>query len=173
MRSGGAGCSLGDAHRPAAPAAARAPQHRGEGGCWPALHGSAVQARAVSDTLGSPGQAAAASLYPQANGLGHVARAAQLEWGGDVSLLQPPYDLVLASDVLYLADSLPAFVQTLAALSDARTRTLLCNEHRAALPFPLALFEGAGFAVREVPLCEHHPEWRSDDIQLFDIRLAQ
>lgn len=108
----------------------------------------------------------------QANPLGGVATAAALAWGDPVGHLQPPFDLVLASDVLYQAEALPLFVQTLAALSSPRTLTVLCNEHRPALPFPWQLFRAAGFEVRQVPLSEQHPEWSSEDIHLFHIRLA-
>lgn len=116
--------------------------------------------------------AAACTGRSQANGLGATATAALLEWGTPVGHLSPPFDIVLASDVLYQSEALPLFVQTLAALSGPGTQTLLCNERRERLPFPLALFEGAGFAVAQVPLEEQHPDWRSDDIELFRISRA-
>lgn len=109
----------------------------------------------------------------QANGLAGVASAAALQWGEPVKQLHPPPDLVLASDVLYQAQALPLFVRTLAALSGPGTLTLLCNEHRPALPFPGPLFAAAGFAVRRVPLREQHPDWSSEDIHLYEIRLAE
>ena len=120
----------------------------------------------------SPPPAHTAAAATQANGLGATAAAAPLEWGTSVGHLSPPCDLVLASDVLYQAEALPLFVQTLAALSGPRTLALLCNERRAPLPFPRALFEGAGFSVAAVPLKEQHPEWRSEDIELFRISRA-
>lgn len=80
--------------------------------------------------------------------------------------------MVLASDVLYQAEALPLVVSTLQELSGPHTLTLLCNEHRPALPFPWLLFRQAGFDVRLVPLSEQHPDWRSEDIHLFRIRLA-
>lgn len=52
----------------------------------------------------------------QANCLAATATATELAWGGPADHLQPPFDLVLASDVLYLADALPLFVATLAQL---------------------------------------------------------
>lgn len=110
----------------------------------------------------------------QANGLASTAAAAELAWGSKAAAdqLLPPFDVVLASDVLYQAEALPLFVQTLAALSGPNTLTLLCHEDRPLLPFPAALFEAAGFEVACVPLSKHHPEWRSDDIHLFHIRRA-
>lgn len=115
--------------------------------------------------------------HPQANGVGHLATAAPLAWGTPLSsiedpALRPPFDVVLASDVLYQAEALPLVVSTLQELSGPHTLTLLCNEHRPALPFPWLLFRQAGFDVRLVPLSEQHPDWRSEDIHLFRIRLA-
>lgn len=108
----------------------------------------------------------------QANGLAGVATAEALPWGEPVGQLHPPFDVVLASDVLYQAQALPLFVRTLAALCGPATLALLCNEHRPALPFPRHLFAAAGFSLRRVPLSEQHPEWSSGDIHLYEIRQA-
>ncbi len=114
----------------------------------------------------------------QANGLSHIASAVPLPWGQP---LPPPeqlpgqsFDLVLASDVLYLADALPLFISTLSEVFSANPEALLvlCNEHRPALPFPGALFAAAGLSVCRVPTAEQHPDWRSDDIHLYHIQLA-
>ncbi|KAI3436664.1 hypothetical protein D9Q98_006080 [Chlorella vulgaris] len=107
----------------------------------------------------------------QANELTAVT-AAPLAWGESVAALHPPFDVVLASDVLYQAEALSLFVQSLRELSSPSTLTLLCNEHRPALPFPWQLFWDAGFVVQQVPTSEQHPDWSSDDILLFHIRVA-
>lgn len=140
--------------------------------CWRCYQLAAAAACAATLCLRATAPPALQPPLPQANGLGSVAAAEELAWGTCAAHLQPPFDVVLASDVLYLAESLPLFVQTLRQLCSADSRVLLCNEHRPALPFPWALFRGAGFDVRQVPLSEQHPEWRSEDIHLFDIRLA-
>ena len=99
--------------------------------------------------------------------------AAPLDWcAPNVSTLGPPFDLVLASDVLYQVHVLPAFVSTLRALCGPATEVLLSNEHRPALPFSPQPFQQAGFAVDAVPWDDLHPEWRSDDIQVYRLRLA-
>ncbi len=64
-------------------------------------------------------------VCPQANGLTATATAAELAWGTPVGHLQPPFDVVLASDVLYLADALPLFVATLAQLCGPHTQASL------------------------------------------------
>ena len=79
----------------------------------------------------------------QANGLSHVATAVALPWGQPVDHLHPPYNTVLAADVLYELQALPLFVQTLAALSGpgASPLTVLCScaccPPAACLPPPL------------------------------------
>ncbi|KAL4442975.1 hypothetical protein ABPG77_008466 [Micractinium sp. CCAP 211/92] len=114
----------------------------------------------------------------QANGLSHIASAVPLPWGQPLpppeQLPGQPFDLVLASDVLYFADALPLFISTLSEVFSANPEALLvlCNEHRPALPFPGALFAAAGLSVCRVPTAEQHPDWRSDDIHLYHIQLA-
>jgi Lysine methyltransferase len=56
-------------------------------------------------------------IGPQDNQLGDCATAAELQWGCPVDHLQPPFDLVLASDVAYDINALPALLSTLTALS--------------------------------------------------------
>jgi predicted nicotinamide N-methyase len=66
----------------------------------------------------------------QANGLEAQASVAQLVWGEPVLHLQPSYDLVLASDVLYEAQHIPALLESIRALSSPATRILLAYEER-------------------------------------------
>ena len=111
---------------------------------------------------------------PQANRLSEVAAAEALPWGEPLPASwreHPPFDLVLASDVCYLADTLPLLVRTLLEACAPHTQVLLCNEHRPALPLPRQLFEEAGFEVQPVLLEEQHPDWRSEDIHLYRISL--
>lgn len=102
-----------------------------------------------------------------------MAAAAPLAWGDPLQgpLLTQPFDLVLASDVLYQQEALPLFVRTFADLCATGAHGLLCCERRPTLPLPTALFEGAGLRLCAVPLGEQHPEWRSEDIELFEVQL--
>lgn len=112
----------------------------------------------------------------QANGLNNIASAVPLSWGETLPSVEQlpgqPFEVVLASDVLYQADALPLFIRTLRHLfaANPEARLVLCNEHRPALPFPDALFAAAGLSVRSVPTSEQHPEWRSEDIHLYLIQ---
>ena len=53
-----------------------------------------------------------------------------LRWGESVAHLSPPFDLVLASDVVYDAACVPALIGTFAALCGPATRGLLAFEAR-------------------------------------------
>lgn len=114
------------------------------------------------------------SANVQRNRLGSVASVRPLDWHAPagVAALRPPFDLVLASDVLYQRHALQPFVRTLRALCGPETQVLLSNEHRPALPFPRALFEDAGFLVAVLPWDSLHPDWRSPDIDVYSLRLA-
>lgn len=99
----------------------------------------------------------------------------ELDWQikGVPDSLQPPFEVVLASDVLYQPDGLNFFVDKLKELCDTNTLVLLSNEHRPALPFPLKLFHDAGFSVKEVAAKDLHPEWQSPDIQVYKLVFEQ
>lgn len=106
------------------------------------------------------------------NGFADKASFATLIWGDSSTSLSPPFDLVLASDVLYQHDWVEPLISTLISLSGSNTVVYLANEHRPKLPFPAPRFTSAGFEVQQVPYAELHPEWRSPDIQLYRLVLA-
>lgn len=144
-----AGSGARHPHRPAAPAAAGAVQHRGRWAGWGAgipcyvlragwhsLLCAACCMLCLAANLSPPSSWSAQPLaglhqtkpkllllhVVQANGLTATAAAAELAWGTLVGHLQPPFDVVLASDVLYLAEALPLFVATLAQLCGPGTQ---------------------------------------------------
>ena len=107
-----------------------------------------------------------------------IASAVPLPWGEPLppaeQLPGQPFEVVLASDVLYQADALPLFIRTITGVFAASpaARLVLCNEHRPALPFPGDLFAAARLSARRVPTAEQHPDWRSEDIHLYHIQPA-
>lgn len=107
------------------------------------------------------------------NGVGSKVVAAALPWGQSVDALDPPFDLILASDVIYQEECISDLITTLISLSGKHTRVLLANEHRPKLPFPQEQFTAAGFLVRCLPIEEHHADWRSPDIQIYDLQLRE
>ena len=54
----------------------------------------------------------------------------QLNWGQDVSSFHPPYDVILAADVVYIEDTFPLLIKSLDDLSDLRTTILLSCKYR-------------------------------------------
>lgn len=53
-----------------------------------------------------------------------------LEWGSKVESFRPPFDVVLAADVIYIEESFPALIQTLAELGDPSSLVLLACKYR-------------------------------------------
>lgn len=104
-----------------------------------------------------PRRLARCPALPQLNNLQGVASTAALQWGQPVGHLGPPFDLVLASDVIYKAALIQPLLATLRELSGPRTLLLLAAEHREKLPFPQGAFAAAGLNVQCVPHSELHP----------------
>ena len=53
-----------------------------------------------------------------------------LEWGTNVESFHPPYDVILAADVIYIEESFPALIKTLVELSDLNSLILLSCKYR-------------------------------------------
>lgn len=54
----------------------------------------------------------------------------EFEWGTDPSHLKPPFDIILAADVIYIEDTFPLLLQSLAELSDLKTVILISCKRR-------------------------------------------
>lgn len=52
-------------------------------------------------------------------------RVAELVWGADVTHLEPPFDIVLATDVIYDGSVIGQLADSLIKLSDERTQVLI------------------------------------------------
>lgn len=53
-----------------------------------------------------------------------------LEWGSSVLTYGPPFDVILAADVVYIEQAFTALAQTLEDLSNESSMILLCCKHR-------------------------------------------
>ena len=89
-------------------------------------------------------------------------RVAELRWGNadDAAALEPPFDFIVGSDLVYYRESFPLLVDTLVACSDATTTVVICNE----VPH-CALFGGSPFVFHLYLFSSHH-------VSLFDCTLA-
>ena len=55
---------------------------------------------------------------------------AQFEWGENPTRFDPPFDVVLAADVIYIEDTFPLLLKSLADLSDRETVILISCKRR-------------------------------------------
>ncbi|KND01015.1 uncharacterized protein SPPG_04107 [Spizellomyces punctatus DAOM BR117] len=68
------------------------------------------------------------------SGKGRIEGVCNLDWtqrSNVISMLQPPFDLILAADVVWLYDLIEPLVATIAELSSPNTTTLLAYQSRA------------------------------------------
>ena len=66
----------------------------------------------------------------QHNLLGRDISVAQYEWGANASHFNPPFDFVLAADVIYIEDTFPLLLKSLVDLSDSETVILISCKRR-------------------------------------------
>ena len=66
----------------------------------------------------------------QANDLASCTSVKELKWGSDVEGLDPPFDVIIASDLLYDMKSIPELMLTIVSLSSSDTVTYLAFELR-------------------------------------------
>jgi hypothetical protein len=86
-------------------------------------------------------------LLPQRNKLQNSTQAVQLDWGEPLPApLQPPYDVILCSDVVYSPASVRPLLSTLDALTGPDSTVLYACEFR----------EGAGLELLHELLPEYH-----------------
>lgn len=66
----------------------------------------------------------------QANNLHDTVTVAPLQWGEDSEELKPPFDVIVASDLIYEIEQIPKLVLSIVSLSDSDTITYLAFELR-------------------------------------------
>ena len=66
----------------------------------------------------------------QANDLAGCVSVKELKWGSDVESFNPPFDVIIASDLLYDMKSIPELILTIVSLSSSDTVTYLAFELR-------------------------------------------
>ena len=64
------------------------------------------------------------------NVVGSNISVSELEWGSSVLTFDPPFDVILAADVVYIEEAFAELAQTLDDLSDPNTVIILCCKHR-------------------------------------------
>lgn len=61
---------------------------------------------------------------------GRQVTVSRLEWGRDVASFHPPFDVVLAADVVYSEETFPLLIKSLSDLSSTETTLLLACKQR-------------------------------------------
>ena len=54
----------------------------------------------------------------------------ELSWGQEVANFDPPYDVLLAADVVYIEETFPVLIQSIEALTDTETTILMSCKYR-------------------------------------------
>lgn len=82
------------------------------------------------------------------------------------------FDVVVASDVMYLIDAVPDLVRTLVAVSDPRTVVYMAyGRNRSAEDAFMRAAKAAGFSVADVPDSELHATYQCLDVTVLRLRL--
>lgn len=99
---------------------------------------------------------------------------AQLEWGKDVSHLKPPFDIVLAADVIYIEDTFPLLVKSLADLSDRGTVILISCKRRYERDdgFFELLRKSGRFGYSVVWRWPQEPGQPENDVKVYEVHLV-
>ena len=86
----------------------------------------------------------------------------ELTWGQDISTFHPPYDVLLAADVVYIEESFPLLIQSMADLTDTRTAVLLSCKHRYERDLRFLEMLRETFVTEVV--------WTSGDLSIYSLR---
>uniref|UniRef100_A0A1D1XVV3 Methyltransferase-like protein 21D n=1 Tax=Anthurium amnicola TaxID=1678845 RepID=A0A1D1XVV3_9ARAE len=105
--------------------------------------------------------------------LGRTPRHAQLYWNNPahIAALRPPFDFVVAADVVYLEDSVPHLVSAMEALLGPDGTVLLGYQLRS--PEAHGLFWDLchrSFSVHKVPREHLHPDYAYEEADVYLLR---
>lgn len=98
---------------------------------------------------------------------------ATLDWCHPEELvLEEKAKIVIASECIYYGDAMRPLVDTLCYITDSRSRIFMSFEFRPQQKHVDAMKQFLGlckekFTVKEIPLEEHHEEFRSEDIKIL------
>ena len=105
------------------------------------------------------------------------ASCAALEWGKDAAFGNVKFDLVVASDVVYVEEAMPALVETLKRFCTPKhTRVVFAyGRNRQALETFLKLSRDAGFSsprsISKTTECDEL--WTCTDVDLIELELER
>jgi predicted nicotinamide N-methyase len=108
----------------------------------------------------------------QKNFIEKKVKVEELEWGKDCSYLNPPFDIILASDVMSYCyyESQESFFQTLKDLSNKNTRIILSYEKRDMKDLEFFKKLSKDFIYQKVSNNKLDKFWQSEDIGIFEVQ---
>jgi len=95
----------------------------------------------------------------------------KLLWGESVEDLEPPFDVIIASECIYYEELVEPLLTTIDNLSSSKTITFVSfEEHR---PDSVVMFleeaQKKGFRVQHIPIDDLHPIYRSNKIKVITL----
>lgn len=95
------------------------------------------------------------------------------DWGTPVTPgLDAPYDFVLAADVIFKEELVPALVKSMEQLAGPHSVVFMCAENHSQKALDLFFsLSAASFDVQRVPLEEMHETFQDDRIVIARMRL--
>ncbi|KAK1314557.1 Thioredoxin-like 3-3 [Acorus calamus] len=111
--------------------------------------------------------------YPDQESFGSIT-VAELDWGNEdhIKSVEPPFDYIIGTDVVYAEHLLEPLLQTILALSGPRTTVLLGYEIRStAVHEQMIQMWKRNFDVKTVPKAKMDSKYQHSSIQLFIMEL--
>lgn len=102
----------------------------------------------------------------------HNITSSVLEWGTNFTNFDPPYDVVLAADVIYIEETFLDLIQTLVDLTDARSVVLLACKYRYERDnrFFELLASSGKFEDKVVWTCQDSSDVKVHELRRIDLR---
>lgn len=110
---------------------------------------------------------------PDPDSFGSI-RVEELNWGNEdhIRAVEPPFDYIIGTDVVYAEHLLEPLLQTILSLSGTRTTIMLGYELRSTNVHDLMLdLWKRNFEVKSVPKAKMHSEYQHPSIQLYMMSL--
>ncbi|XP_057865530.1 uncharacterized protein LOC131073157 isoform X2 [Cryptomeria japonica] len=101
-------------------------------------------------------------------------QVAELDWGNElhIAAADPPFDYIIATDVVYAERLLEPLLKTILSLSGPRTTILLGYELRSTIVHEkMNELWKANFDVKRVPKMKMDPKYQHSNIELFTMQI--
>lgn len=93
-------------------------------------------------------------------------------WGNELKdLMEQPFDLVVACDVMYSTSHLPQLIQSLEMLIARHTKTLICYGRNSSAEDAFLQSCKERFQTRKIPWDEFDSVYRSEEISCVELTL--